>query len=149
MSWNLATRFLKPCSTSSALEFPASKTKGETLPQLKLLCGGQKSQPNDSVFTDYCKHHYAPGLCHFHADWSAIQASYCRRMECPERWQPFGSSEGLIFPSFNLVTLGRACPCSAAWSSNGCNGCNTLEDLITTQAAALGDMLGMLKPLPL
>lgn len=36
------------------------------------------------------------------------------------------------FPSFNLVTLDWVCPHLGAWSSNGSN---TLEDLITTQAA--------------
>lgn len=52
--------------------------------------------------------------------------------------------QGADFTSLYLVTLGWVCPHSVAWSSNGCN---TLEDLITTQAA-LRDMLGMLKPLP-
>lgn len=52
---------------------------------------------------------------------------------------------GADFSSFNLVTLGWVCPHLVAWSSNGCN---TLEDLITTQAA-LRDTLGMLKPLSL
>lgn len=43
-----------------------------------------------------------------------------------------------------LVTLGWVCPRSVSWSSNGCN---SLEDLITTQAV-FRDMLVMLKPLP-
>lgn len=43
-------------------------------------------------------------------------------------WEQWGAD----FSSFNLVTLGRVCPHLVARSSNGCN---TLETLITTQAA--------------
>lgn len=55
-------------------------------------------------------------------------------------WQQQGADSSFLYP----VTLRWACPHSVAGNSNGCN---TLEDLITTQAA-LRDMLGMLKPPP-
>lgn len=72
-----------------------------------------------------------------------IQAVHCRLMDCLKQWWPFQSSEEADFSSFNLVTLGRACPRLVARRSNGRN---TLEDLITTQAA-LRCTLGMLKTL--
>lgn len=50
----------------------------------------------------------------------------------PEAMVAIWEQQGADFSSFNLVTLGWACPHLVARSSNGCN---TLEDLITTQAA--------------